>query len=226
MTSKRAKLFIALIWTCSSLISFPAIIWWRLTSPDPAPGQGSANSHNYECLFTEDIGYLVFSSVISFYGPLIIMIFFYYKIYRAATDQSFSINVGSKQVKMKNSVPGKDGDYNPVVLRIHRGRFCPDNASKSGPNCVESIDCKSEEKKSSTGKYSDDKNSDDKNAESKKSNSNCSNGKSYNAQSNKNLCSRINFEGNEEEPKWCTDKKINEQEELIRKSNVSRRKEN
>ena len=29
MTPNKAALFIAGIWTCSALISFPAIAWWR-----------------------------------------------------------------------------------------------------------------------------------------------------------------------------------------------------
>ena len=112
MTSKRAKLFIAIVWTCSALISFPAIIWWRSVSP-PDPD-------SYQCVFTDDIGYLVFSSIISFYGPLTVMIVVYYRIYRAAVNHENSILSGSKNV----TGVGTDGAENPVVLRIHKGGFC------------------------------------------------------------------------------------------------------
>lgn len=133
LTSKRAKILIAVVWTCSSLISFPAILWWRATVTEDPP--------EYSCLFTEDIGYLVFSSIISFYGPLTVMLYVYYRIYRAATEQTRSIKLGSKNVCMKgghkttgetnnsslNSPGGRPGgcydDNGPVVLRIHRGGF-------------------------------------------------------------------------------------------------------
>jgi hypothetical protein len=29
MTPNKAAIFIACIWLCSALISFPAIVWWR-----------------------------------------------------------------------------------------------------------------------------------------------------------------------------------------------------
>lgn len=134
LTSKRAKVLIAVVWTCSSLISFPAIIWWRATSEADPP--------EYSCLFTEDIGYLVFSSIISFYGPLTVMIYVYYRIYRAATEQTRAIKLGSKNVCMVSrgktkeepisslNSPGNKGntggyceENGPVVLRIHRGGF-------------------------------------------------------------------------------------------------------
>lgn len=37
MSKRRVHLMIVLIWLCSSLISFPAIAWWRVTDPGPSP---------------------------------------------------------------------------------------------------------------------------------------------------------------------------------------------
>ncbi|XP_076063766.1 uncharacterized protein LOC143038447 [Oratosquilla oratoria] len=106
MSPRRACGLIGLVWVCSSLISFPAIAWWRATSP-PHPLK--------ECLFTEDVSYLVFSSTISFYGPLLVMVFTYYRIYRAATEQTRSLKLGQKLVSYTG-----DGDVE-LTLRIHRG---------------------------------------------------------------------------------------------------------
>ena len=44
------------------------------STPGPAPP--------WKCPFTEDIGYLVFSSTVSFYGPLAVMVFTYIRIYQ------------------------------------------------------------------------------------------------------------------------------------------------
>lgn len=217
MTPKRVALLIAFLWTCSSLISFPAILWWRAVGQDPLqqipatsspPADGSTsrispellnsgngagqglpvraltnlnnsighldwsqplsvsleaqngpplpesanlstssdgalarvpslspatpdsvsqvssstaasskslsfspfeetdyNSHatqdnntRYRCVFTDDTYYLLFSSFISFYGPLCVMLYAYYRIYKAAVKQTRFLKHGSKQV--------------------------------------------------------------------------------------------------------------------------------
>ncbi len=160
MTPKRAACFIALVWVCSSLISFPAIAWWRAVAVDLAHdsathlmASSSTTSDINErihrlpehCVFTDDIGYLVFSSTVSFYGPLSVMVFTYYRIYRAAVAQSRSLRLGIKQVVMAStgemgkgtgggsggSGSGGSGSAETVellTLRIHRGgRVASDN---------------------------------------------------------------------------------------------------
>lgn len=106
MSPRRACMLIALVWVCSALISFPAIAWWRAVSKPHPPGA---------CPFTEDLSYLVFSSTISFYGPLFVMVFTYFRIYRAATEQTRSLKLGQKLVSSLG-----DGEME-LTLRIHRG---------------------------------------------------------------------------------------------------------
>ncbi|XP_059473995.1 dopamine receptor 2 [Neocloeon triangulifer] len=107
MSNKRAVLLIATVWLCSSLISFPAIVWWRLDRQGrPVP--------DLKCPFTDNLGYLLFSSTISFYLPLFVMVFTYCRIYRAAAVQTRSLKLGSKQVMMGSSEL-------ELTLRIHRG---------------------------------------------------------------------------------------------------------
>ncbi|XP_014277474.2 dopamine receptor 2 [Halyomorpha halys] len=106
MSRQRATLLIAGIWICSGAISFPAILWWR------AVREGTPRN---KCPFTDNLGYLIFSSTISFYLPLFVMVFTYYKIYRAAVIQTRSLKHGSKQVMMTR------GEIE-LTLRIHRGR--------------------------------------------------------------------------------------------------------
>uniref|UniRef100_A0A1A9WB44 G-protein coupled receptors family 1 profile domain-containing protein n=1 Tax=Glossina brevipalpis TaxID=37001 RepID=A0A1A9WB44_9MUSC len=106
MTVKRAALLICAVWICSSAISFPAIVWWRAARDGEMPA--------YKCTFTEHLGYLVFSSTISFYLPLLVMVFTYWRIYRAAVIQTRSLKIGTKQVLMAS------GELQ-LTLRIHRG---------------------------------------------------------------------------------------------------------
>lgn len=108
MTPKRAAGLIGMVWVCSSAISFPAIVWWRATRDGDMPA--------YKCNFTDHLGYLVFSSTISFYLPLLVMVFTYCRIYRAAVIQTRSLKLGTKQVMMAQS----GGDLQ-LTLRIHRG---------------------------------------------------------------------------------------------------------
>ncbi|XP_044729658.1 dopamine receptor 2-like [Chrysoperla carnea] len=106
MSRKRAAMWIAVVWICSSAISFPAILWWRAVRIEEVP--------EFKCPFTEHLGYLIFSSTISFYLPLFVMVFTYYKIYRAAVVQTRSLKLGTKQVMMGS------GELE-LTLRIHRG---------------------------------------------------------------------------------------------------------
>ncbi|XP_054257970.1 dopamine receptor 2 [Macrosteles quadrilineatus] len=106
MSRRRACLLIAAVWVCSGAISFPAIVWWRAVRTEDVP--------QYKCPFTDSLGYLIFSSTISFYGPLFVMVFTYYKIYRAAVIQTRSLKLGTKQVIMAS------GEME-LTLRIHRG---------------------------------------------------------------------------------------------------------
>lgn len=106
MSRKRAAILIAIVWICSSAISFPAIAWWRAVRTEQVPED--------KCPFTENLGYLIFSSTISFYLPLFVMVFTYYRIYRAAVIQTRSLKLGTKQVMMAS------GELE-LTLRMHRG---------------------------------------------------------------------------------------------------------
>ena len=118
MTPRRAACFIALVWVCSSLISFPAIAWWR------AVAVHDELNTTAQCVFTDDVGYLVFSSTVSFYGPLSVMVFTYCRIYRAAVAQSRSLRLGIKQVVASSGElggPAGSAEAVELTLRIHRG---------------------------------------------------------------------------------------------------------
>ncbi|KAH8271270.1 hypothetical protein KR018_005315 [Drosophila ironensis] len=113
MTVKRAAGLIAAVWICSSAISFPAIVWWRAARDGEMPA--------YKCTFTEHLGYLLFSSTISFYLPLLVMVFTYCQIYRAAVIQTRSLKLGTKQVLMASG---------ELQLRIHRGGTTRDQTNQ------------------------------------------------------------------------------------------------
>ena len=107
MSTGRAMVLIALVWICSAAISFPAILWWRAVTTEQIPEK--------MCFFTEDSGYLIFSSIISFYVPISVILYAYYRIYKAASEQIQSLKTGSK-VMHSNGVNGE-----AMTLRMHRG---------------------------------------------------------------------------------------------------------
>jgi len=109
MSTCRVSILIAFVWVCSAGISFPAIAWWKAVTPPGLPSE--------QCVFTEDSAYLIFSSMVSFYFPTIVMIFVYVRIYRAARNQRRSIETGTK-VLTSNRLFGPGG---VMTLRIHRG---------------------------------------------------------------------------------------------------------
>ena len=140
---KRWPYLLAAVWLCSGegrhsipsvnsyfvslgLISFPAIAYWRLTERQP---------ESYLCQFSTDIYYIVFSSLISFYIPLFVMIFVYIRIYRAAIKQLQAFKTGVKVASpttKKKKKKKKKGDLTDetaqdeqpeICLRIHRGKY-------------------------------------------------------------------------------------------------------
>lgn len=121
---KRWPYLLVTVWLCSGLISFPAVAYWRYAARDNA-----ANT----CLFPDDIYYIVFSSLISFYIPLFVMIFVYIRIYRAAIKQLHAFKTGvkvasptTKKKKKKKGAVNDETTINPppdICLRIHRGKY-------------------------------------------------------------------------------------------------------
>lgn len=113
MTTARGIVLIAAVWTCSAGISFPAISWWRSVAiPIPIPDS---------CFFTEDPGYLIFSSMVSFYLPMSVILFAYFRIYRAATIQTRGLITGSKV--LTTSTSGCKNKTEVMALRVHRGGY-------------------------------------------------------------------------------------------------------
>ncbi|CAF0974475.1 unnamed protein product, partial [Didymodactylos carnosus] len=104
---------VAGVWLCSGLISFPAIVYWRLV----------VNQYEINrCSFPDDIYYTIFSSLISFYIPLFVMIFVYIRIYRAAVKQLQAFKTG---IKMASPKKNREGVITvpEVCLRIHKGKY-------------------------------------------------------------------------------------------------------
>ena len=127
-------IFIAVIWICSAGISFPGIAYWRYSSSNNTSMSETFKTPYKEnvCTFTDDIYYILFSSLVSFYMPLSVMIFVYIRIYRAATRQMTALKTGRKVY-----VQSTDGAH--LTLRIHRGGYNRGNSNLKDNSFSESV---------------------------------------------------------------------------------------
>lgn len=73
-----------------------------LLSTTPAPGPFICP---WTCELTNDAGYVVYSALGSFYIPMFVMLFFYWRIYRAAVRTTRAINQGFKTTKGESIQP-------------------------------------------------------------------------------------------------------------------------
>uniref|UniRef100_H3AQ59 Beta-1 adrenergic receptor n=2 Tax=Latimeria chalumnae TaxID=7897 RepID=H3AQ59_LATCH len=86
LTKARAKWIICSVWAISALVSFLPIMmhWWRdARNPDAVECYENPKC----CDFLTNQAYAVASSIISFYIPLVIMIFVYVRVFKEAQKQ-------------------------------------------------------------------------------------------------------------------------------------------
>ncbi|XP_056425141.1 beta-4C adrenergic receptor-like [Hyla sarda] len=102
VTKARARLVVCFVWAVSALISFLPIMnhWWRDTNNQVA--QDCYNDPKC-CDFVTNMPYAIVSSTISFYVPLVIMIFVYGRVFIVASKQ---VNLIEKdKVRFNNGTP-------------------------------------------------------------------------------------------------------------------------
>lgn len=79
-TRNRAILMISIVWLLSMTICFPPLVGWKRPQP--------MLSGYPLCILSEEPGYVVYSSIGSFYLPLVVMVLVYFKIYKAARKRA------------------------------------------------------------------------------------------------------------------------------------------
>ncbi|XP_034837151.1 octopamine receptor Oamb [Maniola hyperantus] len=126
MSKKRAKALIAGLWVLSFVICFPPLVGWKDKKPEESDlkeGRIINPPCPWTCELTNDAGYVVYSALGSFYIPMFVMLFFYWRIYKAAVRTTKAINQGFRTTKGGvGRGLGSRFDDNRLTLRIHRGR--------------------------------------------------------------------------------------------------------
>ena len=126
MTSKRAKLLILGAWILSFVICFPPLVGWNDQKQSGAADQPAAvveddliktmlDRCKPQCVLNQEPGYVIYSAVGSFYAPMLVMMFFNWRIYRTARKTTRAIRQGWTKVK------GVGGGDDEIGMGIHRG---------------------------------------------------------------------------------------------------------
>ncbi|XP_011872003.1 PREDICTED: probable G-protein coupled receptor No9 isoform X2 [Vollenhovia emeryi] len=145
MSTKRARLLVATVWVSSFVICFPPLVGWKdkrshITYNETYPLYGPSNTTTilvpmkpcpWICELTNDAGYVVYSALGSFYIPMLVMLFFYWRIYNAAVSTTRAINQGFRTTKASKML-GTRFEQQRLTLRIHRGRGSVHNGSNNG----------------------------------------------------------------------------------------------
>ncbi|CAI4223933.1 unnamed protein product [Auanema sp. JU1783] len=117
------------IWLVSAFLSFPAIYFWRTYSPHLYTDES-------KCFFTDSQLYIGFSSIVTFYVPLILILFAYGRVFIIASRHSRSMKSGMKTINKKGNNEKSESNGEEVTLRIHVGNgrnTAMANVSKNEP---------------------------------------------------------------------------------------------
>ncbi|XP_056136380.1 alpha-1D adrenergic receptor [Lampris incognitus] len=100
MTERKAGVILVVVWVSSMVISIGPLLGWK----EPPPVDDSI------CRITEEPGYALFSSLFSFYLPLMVILVMYFRVYVVARRTTKSLEAGVKRERNQSI---------EVVLRIH-----------------------------------------------------------------------------------------------------------
>ena len=78
-TKRRALWMIAAVWLVAMLVCFPPLAGWKRPQP--------VKHGRPLCVLSSEVGYVIYSTVASFFLPLVVMVAVYVQIYRAVRHQ-------------------------------------------------------------------------------------------------------------------------------------------
>lgn len=111
VTERRALLAMLGVWILSLVISIGPLLGWK---EPPSP------DHTV-CVITEEPFYALFSSLGSFYIPLIVILIMYFRVYIVVKRTTKNLEAGVMRERMNSS---------ELTLRIHRGSQMNDGTAK------------------------------------------------------------------------------------------------
>ncbi|ELT99717.1 hypothetical protein CAPTEDRAFT_83790, partial [Capitella teleta] len=116
-TKTRAIVMITLVWLLSMILCFPPLAGWKRPQP---------SIHGLPlCVLSKEPGYVVYSTVGSFYIPLIVMILVYFKIFLAARERA------RRNLKKPNALPPTNGKSSSTTSFSNPSRQMEDHGKLS-----------------------------------------------------------------------------------------------
>ncbi|XP_015789045.1 uncharacterized protein LOC107365978 isoform X1 [Tetranychus urticae] len=134
-TPSRAIFMICFVWIFSALVSLPPLVGWKNESIEPG-----------ECELSKDTGYVVYSSMGSFYVPAIVMVFVYAKIFVAARSRA------RKHVKKRKLLVSSEVTNDLTKDKSTTTTTCTSMSNPSPPEAREETDDNIETSESMKGK--------------------------------------------------------------------------
>lgn len=160
MSSRRTKLLIVAVWVTAFVICFPPLVGWNDgTQNNSVPYRGSNETRpngssvvvdgtalplceSAQCVLINNKGYVIYSALGSFYIPMLFMLFFNYRIYRAAIQTGRALERGFITTK-SGKIKGRTQDQR-LTLRVHRGNDSALNVKRGSEHvgaetCIDGI---------------------------------------------------------------------------------------
>ncbi|XP_030622271.1 adrenoceptor beta 2, surface a [Chanos chanos] len=129
LTKCKARIVVLLVWIIAALISFlPIHMKWWISNEDKAR---ECMNNTSCCEFDTNAAYAITSSIVSFYIPLVVMVFVYSRVFQEARKQLKKIDKSEGRFHVNNNAGNQEGNSssggqgNHCEVRIvKKTKFC------------------------------------------------------------------------------------------------------
>ncbi|XP_074641417.1 putative G-protein coupled receptor No18 [Tubulanus polymorphus] len=112
-SKKLALIMIAIVWVASSIITCPPIFGWA--------EEGRWDTNDHVCYLTRDPGYIIYSSLGSFYIPLVVMLFVYANIFKVAREREIRLKPYRRSIMRSSRYTCNETNVDELSLSETRG---------------------------------------------------------------------------------------------------------
>lgn len=113
-TARRIGYMIIVIWTLSVLVSIAPLLGWK------DPEWEARVYQDLQCIVSQDIGYQIFATASSFYVPLLVILFLYWRIFLAARKRIRRRQQVIRPNPVSSCPPPSRGCFLKIYKKKHR----------------------------------------------------------------------------------------------------------
>ncbi|XP_052772667.1 octopamine receptor 1-like [Mya arenaria] len=143
MSPSRGRWLVASVWILSFMICLPPLLGWNeSTLNEPSSSILTELNKKVTCELTATTGYRIYAALGSFFIPMLVLVFFYFRIYLTAVRTAASIRKGVLTTKISNDISQPNGyGEDEIHLRVHRGGSTS-SSRKSAKHCDLGASCR------------------------------------------------------------------------------------